>query len=64
MTFERVSISVSILHLSLDNRKNCEAITIEMLKSEISVAMQKMVAMVKLQQSFRRGNEASSEHIV
>ena len=31
----------SILYLSLDNRKNCKAITIEKSKSEISVAMQK-----------------------
>ena len=63
-TFDRVSILLSILHLSLDNRKNCEAITIEMLKSEISVAMQKVVAMVKMQQLLRTGNEESQDHIV
>ena len=63
-TLDRVNILVSILHLSLGNRKNCKASTIEMVKSEISVAMQKVVAIVKLQQSFRTENEASQEHIV
>ena len=29
-TLDRVSILVSILHLSLDNRKNCKASTIKM----------------------------------
>ena len=38
-TFDRVSIFGSILYLSLDNRKNCQTITIEMFKSEISVTM-------------------------